>query len=282
MRYTVVIPVLNQLRYTQQCVAEPAGARHAGRVDPRHRQRQQRRHAGVARRAAARSARCATRSTSAAAAPGPRAPARRRATGSCCSTTTSLVSERRDRRDARRRRAAALEVVSPALAEGALDYDFEAHRPRSSQAMTGTLRRAGSTASASPCAARVFEAIGFPDTDRRLGGREDVEYLRPLPAPRLPVGTVGDAVFHHFGSITQNAMKQETGLEVRRRSPLLLRQARHRLVGPASAPRPSASAQARALGPRRARAHTATRCTWCAPRRLARRDLSLSPIFKRR
>ena len=57
----------------------------------------------------------------------------------------------------------------------------------------------------------VFEAIGFPDTDRRLGGREDVEYLVRCTRHHVPVGTVGDALLHHFGSITQKAIKLETG-----------------------------------------------------------------------
>ena len=58
---------------------------------------------------------------------------------------------------------------------------------------------------------RVFESIGFLDTDRRLGGREDVEYLVRCQRNGVPVGTVGDALLHHFGSITQKAIKLETG-----------------------------------------------------------------------
>ena len=58
---------------------------------------------------------------------------------------------------------------------------------------------------------KVFEAIGFLDTDRRLGGREDVEFLVRCKRSGIPVGTVGDALLHHFGSITQKAIKLETG-----------------------------------------------------------------------
>ena len=35
----------------------------------------------------------------------------------------------------------------------------------------------------------------------------------PLLRAGLKVGTVGDAVIHHFGSITQKAMKQEQGVD---------------------------------------------------------------------
>jgi GT2 family glycosyltransferase len=58
----------------------------------------------------------------------------------------------------------------------------------------------------------VFEKVGFLDTDRLLFGREDAEFLARCKRHGLEVGTVGDAVMHHFGSITQNAMKKEQGV----------------------------------------------------------------------
>jgi GT2 family glycosyltransferase len=104
-----------------------------------------------------------------------------------------------------------LDVVSPSLAEGALDYDFEAHSARFVAAMKGTLRRDWFHGVCFAVRRSVFEKIGFPDTDRRLGGREDVEYLVRCLRNGVPVGTVGDALLHHFGSITQKAIKLETG-----------------------------------------------------------------------
>ena len=104
-----------------------------------------------------------------------------------------------------------LGVVSPALAEGALDYDFERHAAAFVAAMTGTLRPGWFHGVCFAVRRQVFESIGFPDTDRRLGGREDVEYLVRCQRSAVPVGTVGDALLHHFGSITQKAIKLETG-----------------------------------------------------------------------
>ena len=104
-----------------------------------------------------------------------------------------------------------LDVVSPALAEGALDYDFEAHAAAFVQAMAGTLRPGWFHGVCFAVRRSVFETIGFPDTDRRLGGREDVEFLVRCERSGVPVGTVGDALLHHFGSITQKAIKLETG-----------------------------------------------------------------------
>ena len=104
-----------------------------------------------------------------------------------------------------------LDVVSPSLAEGALDYDFTTHGRAFVQAMQGTVRRGWFHGVCFAVRRSVFEAIGFPDTDRRLGGREDVEFLVRCLRNDVPVGTVGDALLHHFGSITQKAIKLETG-----------------------------------------------------------------------
>jgi N-acetylglucosaminyl-diphospho-decaprenol L-rhamnosyltransferase len=106
----------------------------------------------------------------------------------------------------------ALDVVSPSLVEGALDYDFPAHTADFVNAMKGTVRRGWFHGVCFAVRRRVFETIGFPDTDRRLGGREDVEYLVRCERAGVPVGTVGDTLLHHFGSITQKAIKQETGV----------------------------------------------------------------------
>lgn len=104
-----------------------------------------------------------------------------------------------------------LDVVSPSLAEGPLDYDFSAHAAEFRKAMRGQVRRGWFHGVCFAVRRSVFERIGFPDTDRQLGGREDVEYLVRCIRHGVPTGTVGDVLLHHFGSVTQNALKAETG-----------------------------------------------------------------------
>ena len=104
-----------------------------------------------------------------------------------------------------------LDVVSSSLVEGTLDYDFAAHAHEFQQKMAGALRRGWFHGVCFAVRRKVFESIGFPDTDRQLGGREDVEFLLRCLRHSVPVGTVGDALLHHFGSITQKAIKLETG-----------------------------------------------------------------------
>jgi glycosyltransferase involved in cell wall biosynthesis len=105
-----------------------------------------------------------------------------------------------------------LDVISPSIVEGELDYDFDAFAAQFRRAMNGQLRRGWFHGVCFAVRRRVFETIGFPDTDRQLGGREDVEYLVRCDRHGVPTGTVGDVVLHHFGSVTQQALKQQLGL----------------------------------------------------------------------
>jgi N-acetylglucosaminyl-diphospho-decaprenol L-rhamnosyltransferase len=211
MRYTVVIPVLNQLHYTQQCVAslkahgiEPESLLviDNGSSDDTP--------SWLASRPDIRSVRnpvnlgCGGAWTQ----------------GALLADTDWVVLLNNDivcghdfigaQLDAAERLG--LEVVSPALVELELDYDLDAFAPDFVSKMGGTLREGWFHGVCFSVRRRVFEQLGFPDTDRLLFGREDAEFRARCLHHRLRVGTVGDAVFHHFGSITQNAMKQEQGI----------------------------------------------------------------------
>jgi N-acetylglucosaminyl-diphospho-decaprenol L-rhamnosyltransferase len=106
-----------------------------------------------------------------------------------------------------------LQVASPALLEGADDYGFRDFAPGYADATRESLRRGWFHGVAFAIRREVFAAIGYPDTDRLMWGHEDKEYLVRCLHAGIPVGTVGGAVLHHFGSITQSAMKREQGLK---------------------------------------------------------------------
>ncbi len=215
MRYTVVIPVLNELRYTEQCVASllahgtPAEAIliiDNGSSDSTP--------AWLAAHPEIRSVRnpvnlgCGGAWTQGALL------AQADASGSDWTVLLNndvLVSNAAMDAMLSAADRHGLDVVSPALAEGPLDYDFETHAASFVHAMAGTLRPGWFHGVCFAVRHKVFEAIGFLDTDRRLGGREDVEFLVRCKRSGIPVGTVGDALLHHFGSITQKAIKLETG-----------------------------------------------------------------------
>jgi N-acetylglucosaminyl-diphospho-decaprenol L-rhamnosyltransferase len=105
-----------------------------------------------------------------------------------------------------------LSVVSPALVESDLDYDLAAFTPQFLNKMRGHVRLGWFHGVCFSVRRSVFQKIGFLDTDRLLYGREDAEFLARCKRHGLLVGTVGDAVMHHFGMITQTAMKKELGV----------------------------------------------------------------------
>ena len=105
-----------------------------------------------------------------------------------------------------------LQVVSPALIEVDLDYDLDAFTADFVRKMGATVRDGMFHGVCFTVRRQVFEQIGFPDTDRLLFGREDAEFRARCLRAGLKVGTVGAALIHHFGSITQSAMKREQGI----------------------------------------------------------------------
>ena len=106
----------------------------------------------------------------------------------------------------------ALDVVSPSMVEVDLDYDQPAFTSQFLAEMSGVQREGWFHGVAFAVRREVFQRIGFLDTDRELYGREDSEFLFRCRRAGLKVGTVGAAVLHHFGMVTQDAMKKEQGV----------------------------------------------------------------------
>lgn len=105
-----------------------------------------------------------------------------------------------------------LDVISPALIEGELDYDLNAKTAEFVAKMNDVSRDDFFHGVCFAVRRKVFHQIGFLDTDRLLFGREDTEFLFRCRRNGVPVAMSGAAVMHHFGSITQSAMKKEQGI----------------------------------------------------------------------
>ncbi len=211
LNYTIVIPVLNQLRYTQQCVQSllahgvPAAALLVidnGSSDETP--------AWLASRPDIRAVRnpvnlgCGGAWTQ----------------GALASTSDWVVLLNNDivcahnfiEAQLRAAQQQGLRVVSPAMVEFELDYDLAAFTQEFLGKMSGTLRAGWFHGVCFSVHREVFQKVGFLDTDRLLFGREDAEFLARCKRHGVQVGTVGDAFMHHFGMITQTAMKREQGV----------------------------------------------------------------------
>ena len=104
-------------------------------------------------------------------------------------------------------------VVSPALMEGKLDYDQGAFTAEFLSKMGSEWRDNYFHGVCFAVRRDVLHKIGFPDTDRALFGREDVEYLVRCRRNGVSLGVTGAGVLHHYGSVTQSALKKELGVK---------------------------------------------------------------------
>jgi GT2 family glycosyltransferase len=105
-----------------------------------------------------------------------------------------------------------LKIISPALIEGELDYDFATFAPDAAVKMHDALRFGSSHAVCLAVHQSVWMDIGYFQPVPKLLGYEDTLFFHAAEKAGIPMGTTGSSWLHHYGSITQKAMKQERGL----------------------------------------------------------------------
>jgi GT2 family glycosyltransferase len=105
-----------------------------------------------------------------------------------------------------------LKVISPSLIEGGLDYDFEKFSVNASTKMKNALRLGGRHAVCLAVHQSVWLEVGYFQPIPKLLGYEDTMFFNELTKANIATGITGASWLHHFGSITQSAMKQERGL----------------------------------------------------------------------
>jgi GT2 family glycosyltransferase len=105
-----------------------------------------------------------------------------------------------------------LKVISPALIEGPLDYDFEAFNLKATAEMRDVHRFGSKHAVCLAIHNSVWMDIGYFQPTPKLLGYEDTLFFNELKKSNIQTSITGASWLHHFGSITQTAMKQERGL----------------------------------------------------------------------
>jgi len=100
-----------------------------------------------------------------------------------------------------------VDIASPAMCEGEVDYDFSFHAANFMERMKGMARYNVVHGVCFAVHRRVFDKIGYFDQDPRLGGYEDDEYFRRARRAGFRLAITGSAFIHHFGSITQKGIK---------------------------------------------------------------------------
>lgn len=105
-----------------------------------------------------------------------------------------------------------LKVISPSLIEGSLDYDFDIFANDKSVKMQSALRLGARHAVCLAVHKSVWLEVGYFQPIPKLLGYEDTMFFHELDKAGIKTAITGSSWLHHFGSITQSAMKQERGL----------------------------------------------------------------------
>ena len=105
-----------------------------------------------------------------------------------------------------------LKVISPALIEGPLDYDFDSFSANASQTMKNVNRLGSKHAVCLAVHESVWMDVGYFQPVPKLLGYEDTLFFHELKKAGIQTAITGSSWLHHFGSITQTAMKLERGL----------------------------------------------------------------------
>jgi len=106
-------------------------------------------------------------------------------------------------------------VISPALIEGPLDYDFNHFAAEATQKMQGVHRIGGRHAVCLAVHESVWMDAGYFQPVPKLLGFEDTLFFNELSKSKIMTTMTGASWLHHYGSITQTAMKQERGLNAK-------------------------------------------------------------------
>jgi len=105
-----------------------------------------------------------------------------------------------------------VKVISPALIEGPLDYDFDAFAPQWSATMKDALRLGSRHAVCLAVHKSVWLDVGYFQPVPKLLGYEDTIFFNELEKAKIATAMTGASWLHHYGSMTLSAMKQERGL----------------------------------------------------------------------
>jgi GT2 family glycosyltransferase len=108
-----------------------------------------------------------------------------------------------------------LQVASPAMVEGELNYDLEAWAQDASRKLHGYCRKGAPHAVCMAIREDVWDEIGYFMPVPKLLGYEDGIFFQRAFENNIKSGTVGDAWLHHYGMTTQKALKLEKKMNER-------------------------------------------------------------------
>jgi GT2 family glycosyltransferase len=105
-----------------------------------------------------------------------------------------------------------VKMISPAMIEGDLDYDFENFVRQSGSQMVAAVRKGAWHPVCVAIHDSVWQEIGYFQPVPLLLGYEDTLFWHEVLKAKIPCAFTGNSWIHHYGSMTQKLMRQERGL----------------------------------------------------------------------
>lgn len=106
-----------------------------------------------------------------------------------------------------------VKIISPALIEGDLDYDFDLFQKDASKRLRSVSRIGARHAVCLAIHQSVWMDIGYFQPTPKLLGYEDTLFFNEIRKANIKTAMTGSSWLHHYGSITQKAMKLERGMK---------------------------------------------------------------------
>jgi len=99
-----------------------------------------------------------------------------------------------------------IDLISPAMREGPLNYDIAERATLLRQKLGDHLRRNVAHGVCFAVRDRVFRSIGCFDESFRIGQYEEADFYRRARQAGFALATTGRSFIHHFSSVTQKAI----------------------------------------------------------------------------
>jgi len=101
-----------------------------------------------------------------------------------------------------------LDIVTPAIREGEVNYDIISYSQEFVHTMAGVARIGDADGICFMVRRQVFDIIGYFDENFLIGQFEDVDFFRRAKIVGFKLGITGRSFIHHFGSITQQSIRK--------------------------------------------------------------------------
>lgn len=103
-----------------------------------------------------------------------------------------------------------VDLISPGMREGELNYNLENYATDYAKRMKYAFRKWTPSGVCFAVKRSVFSNIGLFDENFHIGQYEDADFFRRCKNSKLNMGITGRSFIHHFGSVTQKLIQSKT------------------------------------------------------------------------